>query len=154
MASSGVSHAIKGRTISQNNKIIAVEFTVTTTHSNGKASKKTVSIDDTTYKELIHASRRNTLPWDQFVKVLYTFMLGQSSNEIDEAFKILDADKSGTIDISELVVFLNVVVPGFSVTKLLAHIKTIDKNADYKMNLAEFSQLIRRGIGTQIIMGE
>jgi len=154
MASTANSCKIDVTTHTRDNQIIATDFIVKVTNEKGEVRTITKSLDDDTYKELVTASKKPALPWEKFVKVLLAFMVGKTDNEIREAFEILDADNSKSIDIKELGTFLPALVPDLTDAKLMEHIKKIDKNTDQKMTLAEFSQLIKRGIGMDIIIGE
>jgi Ca2+-binding EF-hand superfamily protein len=152
MASTGVKYGIVANEYKQDDKVIAIDFTVKMTDEKGQTTEKTVSMDEDAHKELLK-SKKTTLPFDKVVQVLRPFILGKSAEkEIPAAFKILDADNSGSIDIKELAVFLPCFLPDFTEEKLKAHIKKIDVNTDQKMSSAEFTQLCNKGIGIAIIM--
>jgi len=121
---------------------------------NGDTRKYQVLVKRQDYERLAGAINKPTLPFDEFVKVLRPFMLGQHAEaDIPEAFRLLDTDQSHTIDIGELAAFMPVIVPDGNPYMLLHHIQKVDKNNDYKLNLAEFTALINGGIGRDITLG-
>jgi Ca2+-binding EF-hand superfamily protein len=66
---------------------------------------------------------KKTLPFDSFAKVLRPFMMGKhASEDIPEAFRLLDTDHSETIDIGELAAFMPVIVPDANPHMLLHHV--------------------------------
>ncbi len=106
------------------------------------------------YDRLAANMDKPTLPFDKFLKVLRPFMLGKhAADGIPEAFRLLDADHSGTIDIGELAAFMPVIVPDGNPYILLHHVQKVDQNHDYKLNLAESTVLINRGVGRDITLG-
>ncbi len=46
-----------------------------------------------------------------------------------------------------------VIVPDGNPHMLLHHVQKVDKNHDYKLNLAEFTELIKHGVGRDIALG-
>lgn len=135
-------------------QIIEAEYVYTETQSNGDTRNYRVLVKRQDYQRLATGMNKPTLPFDQFVKVLKPFMMGHlAATEIPEAFRLLDTDRSGTIDIGELAAFMPVIVPNGNPYMLLHHIQKVDKNNDYKLNLAEFTDLLNRGIGRDIALG-
>ncbi|CAF1408678.1 unnamed protein product [Didymodactylos carnosus] len=81
-------------------------------------------------------------------------MMGpQASQDIPEAFRLLDTDRSGTIDIGELAAFMPVIRPEATPYMLLHHVEKVDKNGDYKLNYDEFNALVLAGVGRDIVLG-
>jgi Ca2+-binding EF-hand superfamily protein len=79
-------------------------------------------------------------------------MMGRHAvDDIPEAFRLLDTNHSKVINISELAAFMTLmnVSPGV----LLDHVKKVDTNGDYKLNLDEFTNFIKKGIGRQLVFG-
>jgi len=135
-------------------QIIEAEYIYNEKRDNGETRKYQVSVKLQDYERLAATINKPTLPFDKFVKVLRPFMIGHhAADDIPEAFRLLDADHSGTIDIGELAAFMPVIVPDGNPYMLLHHIQKVDKNHDYKLNLAEFTALINQGIGRDITLG-
>ncbi|UJR19405.1 hypothetical protein I4U23_022535 [Adineta vaga] len=136
------------------NQIVAVDYVYTETRKNGEQRDYHVAIKREDYERLAASITTPTMPFNNFAKVLRPFMMGKyASEDIPEAFRLLDTDHSGTIDIGELAVFMPVIIPNASPYLLLHHIQKADKNCDYKLNLEEFTELINQGIGRDISLG-
>lgn len=105
------------------------------------------------YERMRAKTRFNALSFDDFVKVIRPFILGTHSgtNEIYEAFRALDTDNSGTVDIGELSALLPCIIPNASPYILLHQVQKVDKNNDCKLNLQEFTDLMNLGIGRSIL---
>jgi Ca2+-binding EF-hand superfamily protein len=98
--------------------------------------------------------QRKNLTFDQFIDVLRPIMMGTYHvNELRHAFRLLDRNSSGCIEIEELTCFLPIVDSNFTRGKILAYVGKVDTDQDQKLNLEEFSDMISRGIGRDIIMG-
>lgn len=135
-------------------QITEVEYLYKELYSNGEERRYRILVKRTDYRRVAATITKPTLPFDQFVKVLKPFMIGsQAADNILEAFRLLDTDCSGTIDIGELAAFLPVIVPDANPYMLLHHIQKVDQNNDYKLNLTEFTALINQGIGRDIALG-
>ncbi|CAF2640840.1 unnamed protein product [Rotaria sp. Silwood2] len=80
-------------------------------------------------------------------------MLGPDSSDDDirEAFHMIDADGSGQIDVYELAKVIPAILPDATLDTLPTIIRRYDKNYDNQLNLREFTQLIRGGIGRDIV---
>ena len=121
------------------------------------AAKKTynISVKRADFDRFATLCNKPMLPYDQFLKVLRPFMMGKHAEaDIPEAFRILDTDHSGTIDIGELAAYMPIIVPDANPYVLLHHVQKVDKNSDYKLNLSEFTDLIKQGIGRDISVGK
>ena len=135
-------------------RIIEVDYEYQETRAYGEIRKYRVAIKRPEYERLAAKMNKPTLSFDHFAKVLRPFMMGQhASEDIPEAFHLLDADRSGTIDIGELAAFIPVIVPDANPYMLLHHVQKADKNGDLKLNLQEFTTLINQGVGRDIALG-
>ncbi|CAF1508354.1 unnamed protein product [Didymodactylos carnosus] len=104
--------------------------------------------------ETLPQKLKNAFPFDSFLHILKPLMMGTYlSDEIQKAFDLLDRDKSGTIDVNELSAFLPIINPNVTKERLLRYIRKVDENFDHKMNFEEFSSMILRGIGRDIVCG-
>ncbi len=141
-------------TIHQNaGRIVEVEYVYHESHD-GNAQDYRVGVKREDYERLAASVNKSTLPFDSFAKVLRPFMMGKhASEDIPQAFRLLDADHNGTIDIGELAAFMPVIVPDANPYMLLHHVQKADKNSDYKLNLQEFTDLINQGVGRDIALG-
>jgi Ca2+-binding EF-hand superfamily protein len=134
--------------------IFGVDYVYKEYLPNGEVRTFRVAIKRQEYEKIAATKTVPTLPFDSFAKVLRPFMMGKHvAKDIPEAFRLLDADHSGTIDIGELAAFMPVIVPNANPYMLIHHIQKADKNGDYKLNLAEFTSLINQGIGRDIALG-
>ena len=135
-------------------RISEISYVYTETQASGVATNYNVTVTRQQYERFDPKLNKPTLPFDSFVQVLRPFMMGKyASEDIPKAFKALDTDHSGTIDIGELAAFMPVIVPDANPYMLLHHVQKADKNGDYKLNLAEFTELINRGVGRDITLG-
>ncbi|CAF3349150.1 unnamed protein product [Rotaria sp. Silwood2] len=131
-----------------------VEYRCEEIHDNGDRVNYRVAISRVDYERLAATSSPRPIPFNSFTKVLRPFMLGRHAlDDIPEAFRLLDSDHSGTIDIGELAAFMPCIVPNANPYMLLHQVQKVDKNCDYKLNLSEFTELIKRGIGRDLALG-
>ncbi|CAF2049453.1 unnamed protein product [Rotaria magnacalcarata] len=136
------------------NRIDEVEYVYIGFRKNGEHEDYHRAVTRADYERVAATIQKPTLPFDKFIKVLRPFMMGAfAHDDIPEAFRLLDADHSGTIDIGELAAFMPAIVPNSNPYILLHHIQQVDKNNDFKLNLEEFTALIHRGIGRDITLG-
>jgi Ca2+-binding EF-hand superfamily protein len=97
---------------------------------------------------------KDKLPFDSFVRILRPIMMGTYvGNELEEAFNLLDKDQSGTIDIDELADFLPIIHSDVTKEALLDYVGKVDVNSDQKLSFDEFTDMILRGIGRDIVCG-
>jgi Ca2+-binding EF-hand superfamily protein len=95
---------------------------------------------------------KDKLTFDDFIRILRPIMMGTyANNELQEAFELLDRDQSGLIDIDELADFLPILHSDITREKLLNYVGKIDINTDQKLNFDEFTDMILRGIGRDIV---
>lgn len=98
------------------------------------------------------ANLRSVLSFDKFLLILRPFIMGYyQGTELEEAFRVLDKDRSGTINIEELACFLPIINESATTDALKAYIKKVDINSDGTLNYDEFRTLILKGIGRDII---
>jgi Ca2+-binding EF-hand superfamily protein len=94
----------------------------------------------------------NALSFDDFINVLRPFIMGHyDRSELEQAFDILDKDRSGYIHIDELGVFLPIINEYATSDALRNYIRKVDMNADGNLSYEEFQSLILKGIGRDII---
>jgi Ca2+-binding EF-hand superfamily protein len=99
-------------------------------------------------------SGEDKFSFDNFVCILRPIMMGTYvDNELQEAFDLLDKDQSGTIDLDELADFLPIIRSDITKKTLLHYVRKVDSNTDEKLNFHEFTDMILRGIGRDIICG-
>jgi Ca2+-binding EF-hand superfamily protein len=135
-------------------RIVEVEYVYNEQRANGETQSYRVGVTRQGYENIAAKIKKPTLPFDSFVKVLRPFMMGHHAAEnIPEAFHLLDSDHSSTIDIGELAAFMPAIVPDANPYLLLHHVQKADKNCDYKLNLEEFTALIKQGVGRDIALG-
>lgn len=147
-------YRVHERIFKEGDRIIQVQFKYMETNPNGKGQTMSVTVARDAYEEMAASTHRRTLSFDNFVKVLRPFMNGTSAlSDIPEAFRILDRDGSGTIDFRELATFVPIIAPHTTPNMLLKQIAKVDRNHDYRLNLAEFTDLIKKGIGRDIAFG-
>jgi Ca2+-binding EF-hand superfamily protein len=134
-------------------QVSSVEYTYDLEHTNvGAVARSSISVTRDDYQRLARKTPKIVLSFDQFRKVLWPFMMGRHAvDDIPEAFRLLDTNHSKVINISELAAFMPLmnVSPGV----LLDHVKKVDTNGDYKLNLDEFTNFIKKGIGRQLVFG-
>ena len=135
-------------------RVSEISYVYTETKANGESKNYNVTIKRQEYERFAATLNKPTLAFDSFVQVLRPFMMGKhASEDIPNAFRILDTDHSGTIDIGELAAFMPVIVPNANPYMLLHHVQKADKNGDFKLNLNEFTELINQGVGRDITLG-
>ncbi|CAF1218824.1 unnamed protein product [Rotaria sordida] len=94
----------------------------------------------------------DALPFDEFVNVLRPFMMGfYERNELEQAFSILDRDRSGTVHVDELSAFLPVINESATRDTLEHYIKQVYSSVENDLNFDEFRELILKGIGREIL---
>ncbi|CAF1072070.1 unnamed protein product [Rotaria sp. Silwood1] len=92
------------------------------------------------------------LEFDEFIHVLRPFMMGfYKHNELERAFHILDKDRSGTVHVNEISMFLPVINESATHGMLKNYIKQVHSNVDNNLNYDEFRALILKGIGRDIL---
>lgn len=108
------------------------------------------------YERIIqpYMSDKDKLSFDNFVRIFRPIMMGTYvGDELREAFYLLDKDQSNTIDIVELADFLTIIHPEVTKEVLLHYVGKVDINTYQKLNFDEFTDLILRGIGRDIVCG-
>ena len=135
-------------------RIVGVDYIYTENRPEGGRRHYHVAIQRQHYERLAARTMKTTIRFDHFIKVLRVFMMGHyASEDIPEAFRLLDTDYSCTIDMNELAAFLRVIEPDANPHLLRHHIQKADRNGTSKLNLAEFTDLVNQGIGRDIALG-
>jgi Ca2+-binding EF-hand superfamily protein len=93
------------------------------------------------------------LSFDNFVLVLRPFMMGYYLNdELEQAFKILDTNKAGHINIDKLVSFLPIINEHVTIDSLKQYVKNINyDNPIEDLTYDDYRTLILKGVGREII---
>ena len=106
------------------------------------------------YDQMRNTLQKSTFTFDTFIQIYRPFIMGKyAAQDIQQAFTLLDQDKSGHIDISELSSFIPLIRRDANPHLILHYIQKQDQNNDLKLNYSEFSSLILSGIGRDIIIG-
>lgn len=136
-------------------KVIGVEYIFDELLSREKVKQYRVQVKKEEFDRVAATVKKWTIPFESFTKVARALLLGDKaeSGEILEAFELLDTDKSETIDINELALFMPVIVPGSNAYMLMRHFQKVDANSDYHLNLEEFTDLIKRNIVRDLAIG-
>jgi hypothetical protein len=134
-------------------QVSRVEYSYDLEHTNvGAAASSRISVTRDDYQRLAAKTPQMALSFDQFLIVLRAFMMGKHAvDDIREAFRLLDTNHTNRINISELAAFMPLinVSPGV----LLDHVRKVDQDGDYKLNLDEFTNFIKKGIGRELVFG-
>ena len=134
---------------------VVIETTSTSGMARQNREKRNRTFNATvtrTQYETLSRRLAKPLPFDEFVGVLRPFITGYyASSELEQAFRTLDRDHSGTIHVSELSSFLPILNETVSAEALNRYIQQVDENFDGNLNYDEFRALVLRGIGRDII---
>ncbi|CAF3749898.1 unnamed protein product [Rotaria sp. Silwood1] len=152
----GDNYRIRAREIlhRNGNQITEAEYVFDEIHANGKVRQHRVSVKREEFERLTATLKKPTLSFDNFTKVARPLLMGHHATEdIPEAFRLLDTDNSDTIDIGELAVFMPAIVPNSNSYMLLRYFQVADTNNDYKLNLDEFTAFIKKGIVRELALG-
>ena len=94
----------------------------------------------------------NLLPFDNFILVLRPFMMGfYQNNELEQAFNILDSNKSGQINLEQLGAFLPIITENVTINDLKNYIEKVNLNNIERLTYDDFRTLTLKGIGRDII---
>jgi Ca2+-binding EF-hand superfamily protein len=129
-------------------KITAAEYVYDEILGNAKTRQYRVIVKKEEFDGIAATIKKWTIPFESFTKVTRPLLMGNyaTTADISEAFQLLDTDKSDTIDINELAIFMPAIIPGSNAYMLLRHFETVDTNKDYKLNLDEFTEFIKKNI--------
>ncbi|CAF1060340.1 unnamed protein product [Rotaria sordida] len=120
----------------------------------GKNKKYHIKWSRQDYNRTASRLYRPSMSYDKFIKVLRTFMMGKYAIEdVPEAFRLLDTDRSNTIDITKLHEFICIILPKTNPYLLLHQIQKADRDGDYKLNFNEFKSFIEQGCGRNVSIG-
>ncbi|CAF1395031.1 unnamed protein product [Rotaria sordida] len=135
-------------------QITEAEYVFDEIHANGKMRQHRVSVKREDFERLAATIKKPTLSFESFTKVTRPLLMGhQATEDIPEAFRLLDTDNSDTIDIGELSVFMPAIVPNSNSYMLLRYFQAADTNNDYRLNLDEFTTFIKKGIVRELALG-
>ncbi|CAM2728794.1 unnamed protein product [Rotaria socialis] len=129
------------------------EYRYSYTTQNGQVDNRTVSLPTDCFDRFISYAPRQTISQQNFMKVVQAIMMGSNATDCDirEAFSILDTDRSGTLDVSELAKVIPAIMPGTTSNTLYTMIRRYDKNGDNTLNLNEFIRLVKGDLGRDIV---
>ena len=112
----------------------------------GKKRHERIHVKRENFERLSAELKKTSLSFEDFMIVVRPFFLGEEATKnIPEAFNLLDADQSGTIDIAELALFMPAIIPGSNQYMMLRYFQAADKNKDYKLSFEEFTDFIKKG---------
>ncbi|CAF1005100.1 unnamed protein product [Rotaria sp. Silwood1] len=136
------------------NHITEAEYVFDEIYANGKVRQYRISVKREEFERLAATIKKPTLSFDKFTKITRPLLMGHHAIEdIPEAFRLLDTDNSDTIDIGELAVFMPAIVPNSNSYMLLRYFQVADTNNDYRLNLDEFTEFIKKGIVRDLVLG-
>lgn len=129
------------------------EYNYSYTYDSGEVCNRSVSIPIDCFDRFNTYKPQQAITQQKFMKVVRVIMNGPNScdAEIREAFNILDADGSGKLSVCELSKVIPAIIPGTTLNTLNTIIRRYDKNGDNQLNLCEFTNLIKRGIGRDVV---
>jgi hypothetical protein len=136
-------------------KITAAEYVYDEFLDNGKKYQHRVIVRKEEFEGIAATIKKWTIPFESFTKVTRPLLMGHDATaaDISEAFQLLDFDKSETIDIYELAIFMPAIVPDSNEYMLLRHFQKVDTNNDYRLNLDEFTEFIKKNIVRDLALG-
>jgi hypothetical protein len=135
--------------------ITAAEYVYDEYLGNRKTRQHRVIVKREEFEQIAAAQKKSAIPFESFIKVTRPLLMGHNAAnaDISEAFQLLDFDKSETIDIYELAVFMPAIVPDSNEYMLLRHFQKADTNNDYRLNLDEFTEFIKKNIIRDLALG-
>ena len=136
-------------------KLAAVEYIFNELLGREKVKQYRVTVKKEAFDDVAATIKKWTIPFDSFITVARALLLGDQAEQRDiaDAFELLDTDKSETIDLNELALFMPAIVPGSNVHMLMRHFQKVDANSDYHLNMEEFTDLIKRNIVRDLAIG-
>lgn len=134
--------------------ISSVEYVYDERFDNGKTRQHRVHIKKSDFDRITVEEKNYSLKFDDFIDVTRPLLLGtHHPNDIHKAFRLLDTDQSDTIDIHELAIFMPCIVPKSNSYMLLRHFEKADTNKDYKLNLDEFTDFVKKNLIRDMVIG-
>lgn len=136
-------------------KLVAVEFLFNELLGREKVKQYRVVVKKEEFDDVASTVKKWTIPFESFIQVARTLLFGDQAEgrDIVDTFELLDTDKSETIDIHELSLFMPAIVPGSNAYMLMRHFQKVDANSDYHLNLEEFTDFIKRNIVRDLAIG-
>lgn len=120
----------------------------------GKKRHHRIHVKRENFERLSAELKKTSLSFEDFTIVVRPFFLGEEATKnIPEAFHLLDADQSGTIDIAELALFMPAIIPGSNQYMMLRYFQAADKNKDYQLSFEEFTDFIKKGYIRDLALG-
>jgi hypothetical protein len=136
------------------NTITEAEYVYDEIHPNRTKRQYRVHVRREEFERIAATLKKPTLTFESFTKVVRPFLMGfEAVKDIPEAFQLLDADNSDTIDINELAVFMPAIVPDSNPYMLLRYFEKADTNSDYKLSLEEFTAFVEKGVIRDLALG-
>ncbi|CAM4836274.1 unnamed protein product, partial [Rotaria magnacalcarata] len=119
----------------------------------GQAGTRSVSLPKDCFDRFISFAPQRAISQQNFMKVVQVIMMGSKATDSDirQAFTILDADGSGTLDMKELSKVIPAIMPGATCDTLPTMIRRYDKNCDNILNLNEFTGLVKGNLGRDVV---
>ncbi|CAF0972714.1 unnamed protein product [Rotaria sp. Silwood1] len=106
------------------------------------------------YERIANTCQRDVLSFDKFIQIIQPFMMGTyTTDEILEAFRLLDKNYSKTIDLDELSAFIPVIHPNMTKETVLSYIMKVTQYGKQEINFNEFIQMVLQGVGRDIVCG-
>jgi Ca2+-binding EF-hand superfamily protein len=134
--------------------ITEAEYVYDEIHPNRTKRQYRVHVRREEFERIAATLKKPTLTFESFTKVVRPFLMGfEAVKDIPEAFQLLDADNSDTIDINELAVFMPAIVPDSNPYMLLRYFEKADTNSDYKLSLEEFTAFVEKGVIRDLALG-
>ena len=139
---------------SKGDELTGVEYIYDERLENGKTRQFRVYIKKSQFEEISISVKNFSVKFEDFIDITRPLLLeNPHPNDIHKAFRLLDTDQSDTIDINELAVFMPLIVPNSNAYMLLRHFEKVDSNKDYRLNLEEFTQFIKRNLVRDLVLG-
>ncbi|CAF3294190.1 unnamed protein product [Rotaria socialis] len=129
------------------------EYQYSYTSQSGQVGTRSVSLPTDCFNRFISCAPRHAISQQNFMKVVQVIMMGSkaSDSDIRQAFAILDADGSGTLDTAELAKVIPAIMPGATCDTLPTMIRRYDTNCDKVLNLNEFTSLVKGNLGRDVV---
>ncbi|CAF0953083.1 unnamed protein product [Rotaria magnacalcarata] len=123
------------------------------TSQSGQLDTRSTSLPRDCYDRYSSYEPRCAISEQNFMEVVEVIMMGSNADDCDihRAFDILDADASGTIDVRELAKVIPAIMPGTTCDTLSSIIRRYDKNCDNKLNVNEFTRLVKGDLGRDLV---
>lgn len=136
-------------------KISEVEYVYDEIFPKGKTRQHRVSVKRDEFERIALANKKPWFTFENFTKITRPLLMAPEAEEdIPEAFQLLDLDKSESIDINELAIFMPAIIPGSNEYMMLRYFQPADTNKDNKLSLDEFTAFIKKGVIRDLALGK